>query len=223
MKIIIDTDSQQSIFDAIKCGITTPEAIHEYLCVHAPDHGYDYDRDTDSLISPLWWTNIHDRAHCPHPNCKTHYEAAVERMEKQLWRDDDVGRVDVLCYRLGMSADGVQHTAITEVVGMDIPVNRKLLPIKQAAGDRFVCGYSPEEHEWTTDGEGGSDDNPGAFSLGGTAMAFRSHCRDCGLHRREVHYGTQRNPGQSDVVDYAMLPEEVISDYIAKGYMDERK
>lgn len=58
------------------------------------------------------------------------------------------------------------------------------------------------EHDWTSEGEGGLDENPGVWSLGGTTMCFVSHCRKCGLKKTEVNYGSQRNPGQCDTVEY---------------------
>lgn len=66
------------------------------------------------------------------------------------------------------------------------------------------CGDDPEDHDWTSEGEGGCDTNPGVWSHGGTAMSFADHCRKCGLRRTEVHYGSQRNPGQADSVAYEM-------------------
>ena len=69
------------------------------------------------------------------------------------------------------------------------------------------CGNDPDEHDWTSEGEGGCDENPGVWSTGGTSMLFVSHCRTCGLRRREKTCGSQRNPGESDRVEYEM-PEE---------------
>ena len=57
-----------------------------------------------------------------------------------------------------------------------------------------------ESHDWR--GEGGLKDNPGVFSLGGTRMAYHSVCKHCGLNRREVTVGAQRNPGELDTVEY---------------------
>src|SRR6185437_5095337 len=48
------------------------------------------------------------------------------------------------------------------------------------------AGADPDcEHEWTSEGEGGCDSNPGVWSTGGTSMTFASHCRLCGLHKTE--------------------------------------
>ena len=68
--------------------------------------------------------------------------------------------------------------------------------IKAAGGDTDC------DHDWTAEGEGGCDQNPGVWSTGGTSMVFRSHCRKCGLHRIENHTGSQRNPGEHDTVEY---------------------
>lgn len=69
--------------------------------------------------------------------------------------------------------------------------------------DRDYCGDSPDDHDWTS-GEGGLRENPGVWSLGGTKMLFASHCRTCGLGRREYHCGSQRNPGEHDRTTYSM-------------------
>ena len=68
--------------------------------------------------------------------------------------------------------------------------------IKAAGGDAYC------DHDWTSEGEGGLDENPGVWSTGGTSMLYRSHCRSCGLKRREVHLGSQRNPGEHDTTRY---------------------
>lgn len=67
-----------------------------------------------------------------------------------------------------------------------------------------LCGTDPDDHEWTSEGEGGCDSNPGVWSTGGTSMSFASHCRACGLHRNEYSCGSQRNPGEHDTVRYEM-------------------
>lgn len=67
----------------------------------------------------------------------------------------------------------------------------------RAAGGNTDC-----DHDWTAEGEGGLDENPGVWSTGGTSMTFSTHCRKCGLHRTEYHTGSQRNPGEHDTVSY---------------------
>jgi len=68
--------------------------------------------------------------------------------------------------------------------------------IEQAGGDTSC------DHDWTGEGEGGCDQNPGVWSTGGTSMVFTRHCRTCGLHRVEKSCGSQRNPGEHDTVQY---------------------
>jgi hypothetical protein len=74
------------------------------------------------------------------------------------------------------------------------------------------CGDAPDDHEWTSEGHGGCDENPGVWSTGGTSMAFSSHCVRCGLRRGETTTGTQRNPGEHDTVAYDM-PERWCSEH----------
>lgn len=76
--------------------------------------------------------------------------------------------------------------------------------ISRACRGHEYCGDDPDDHDWTSEGEGGCDQNPGVWSRGGTTMIFRSRCRRCGLMRREVVYGPHRNPGQVDTVEYEM-------------------
>jgi hypothetical protein len=66
------------------------------------------------------------------------------------------------------------------------------------------CGEDPDDHDWTAEGEGGCDQNPGVWSTGGTSMTFSTHCRTCGLKRTEHSTGSQRNPGDHDTVSYEM-------------------
>ena len=82
------------------------------------------------------------------------------------------------------------------------------------------CGTSPDDHDWTGEGEGGCDENPGVWGHGGTAISVSTHCRRCGLHRTEHHTGSQRNPGEHDTVEYEMLDEEVIEQHRNNGTMD---
>lgn len=82
--------------------------------------------------------------------------------------------------------------------------------IRAACGGKYssewerCCGGDPDVHDWTSEGEGGCDSNPGVWSTGGTSMSFASHCKTCGLHRSEHHTGSQRNPGEHDTVSYEM-------------------
>jgi len=82
--------------------------------------------------------------------------------------------------------------------------------IRSACGGRHTgqwercCGDDPDSHDWTSEGEGGCDSNPGVWSTGGTSMLFRDHCRTCGLRRTHRSTGSQRNPGEHDTTEYEM-------------------
>lgn len=49
-------------------------------------------------------------------------------------------------------------------------------------------------HDWTGEGEGGLDENPGVWSVGGAAILTSRHCRHCGLVRRTIS-GDTNAPG----------------------------
>lgn len=74
--------------------------------------------------------------------------------------------------------------------------------IRQVA-ESGCCGNDPDDHEWTREGEGGCDENPGVWSRGGTTLVFSSHCKNCGLHRTIVDPGTQHNPGECTTYKYS--------------------
>lgn len=95
--------------------------------------------------------------------------------------------------------------------------------IREAVGDAEICGDEPDDHEWTSDGEGGVKENPGVWSTGGTSMTFDSHCRRCGLHRHEKTIGSQRNPSDHDAVEYRMLDDDEIAQHRENGDMEEKK
>lgn len=70
------------------------------------------------------------------------------------------------------------------------------------------CGYDPDDHDWTAEGEGGCDENPGVWSTGGTSLVFQEHCSVCGLHRTMYVTGCQKNPGEHDTVHYEKPNED---------------
>lgn len=92
--------------------------------------------------------------------------------------------------------------------------------IKEAAGTAG-CGTSPDDHDWTSEGEGGCSENPGVWSTGGTSMRFATHCRVCGLKRVQCTTGSQRNPGEHDTVEYEMLDSDAIDRLRDAGHMDD--
>lgn len=69
------------------------------------------------------------------------------------------------------------------------------------------CGNNPDDHDWTSEGEGGLKENPGVWSTGGTSLLTKDHCCRCGLHRTQKITGSQRNPGEHDRTEYEM-PDE---------------
>lgn len=74
------------------------------------------------------------------------------------------------------------------------------------------CGDDPEEpdcpdsdgHDWQAVFEvvGGLRENPGVFNAGGTTTVTRECCAHCGRYRRATNYGSQRDPGLVDTVNY---------------------
>lgn len=70
--------------------------------------------------------------------------------------------------------------------------------------------FEADAHEWCApfDLVGGLKENPGVFSLGGTTMVFKKVCLHCGCYKTETKYGVQRNPGQSDKIEYTRSDAE---------------
>lgn len=147
-------------------------------------------------------------------------ELAEDWMKGGEWGTDGA-RVGVTVTPL--DEDGEEMTDAEEYLDVEIEPDHEA-KIKDAVG-RYnldsICGTDPDDHDWTSDGEGGCSENPGVWGLGGTAMSFASHCRKCGLHRSEHGTGSQRNPGEHDTVEYRMLDEDEIASHRANGDMDE--
>jgi len=118
--------------------------------------------------------------------------------------DGDEGRVVNAYFRLE-DDDSEWSEQRLEV---EIPPNHENL-IRAVMGGEG-CGAAPDDHDWTAAGEGGNAENPGVWGLGGTALEFNSHCAVCGLRRREVHLGSQRNPGDCDTTEYARPAAPVV-------------
>ena len=72
----------------------------------------------------------------------------------------------------------------------------------EKAGGNADC-----EHDWTAlyEVEGGMKENPGVWSTGGTTYVHADHCSKCSLARKQTNYGSQRNPGQVDKVEYSIM------------------
>lgn len=114
------------------------------------------------------------------------------------WGDDGAA-IDI---RWTLYSDEAQENEVEDgACTVTIEPNHDAL-IKAAGGDPDC------DHEWSSEGEGGCDENPGVWSTGGTSMVFVAHCTRCGLRRTENSTGSQRNPGDHDTVEYEQ-PEEV--------------
>jgi hypothetical protein len=68
-------------------------------------------------------------------------------------------------------------------------------------------------HEFIADVNvvGGLTENPGVWSQGGTTIVTKTCCKHCGVYQRETSYGSQRNPGQCDTVEYLDADESSIA------------
>ena len=72
------------------------------------------------------------------------------------------------------------------------------------------------DHEWTSENEGGCDQNPGCWDTGNGSMVFVDHCKICGMKRRHVSkYANQINCEADDTYTYEDDPE-----YYAKYCVD---
>lgn len=129
------------------------------------------------------------------------------------WGDDGAS-VDVWWKLTDAEENEIDNSSLTVEIE---PCHDSLI---SAATDEDICGDSPDDHDWTAEGEGGCTENPGVWSTGGTSMRFQTHCRKCGLHRTEYSTGSQRNLGEHDTVKYRMLDENEIDRHRENGTMD---
>lgn len=71
------------------------------------------------------------------------------------------------------------------------------------------CDHDHYEHEWSSEGEGGCDQNPGVWGIGGAAILVREHCIHCGVIREEITGDTNPpNCGNRNCVRYRWPYEE---------------
>lgn len=196
-------------------GYTTPEAICDAVdgisCI-----------DDCVVIDDTPWTA--DDGNAPleydYDSYDSPRDVARQYVEGGDWGDDLDGAVNVHVFRWGIDSDGADCAVEESEHDIDlVHVLDHAKAIRQATrGDG--CGNNPDDHDWTSEGEGGLRENPGVWSTGGTSMTVLSHCRKCGLHRTEVFPGVQRNPGQGDSVEYRMLSDDEIAEHRANGTMD---
>jgi hypothetical protein len=187
--------------------------------VEACDITTDDDGDT-MLMLPGWFADD-GNAKIYYADADTGREAAEEYVADGDWGDDG-GSIEVRVWRVGYALapdDEVIRLAVDERWhSVEIAIDHSSLIRAATGGDG--CGEDPDDHTWTSEDEGGCDENPGVWSLGGTAMVYRSHCRCCGLTREESDPGSQRNPGDGVTYTYAPAGEEQIERWRASGAMD---
>lgn len=139
-------------------------------------------------------------------------EAALEYVYDGDWSDGGrdrqgatvTGAVEVQTWRMGVRGDGeiVQVDAKSHTIDVaEVQEWLHLSAIRAVMGSAG-CGDDPDDHEWTSEGEGGCDENPGVWSTGGTGLVSRDRCARCGLQRRRYDPGRQRNPGEGVSVRY---------------------
>lgn len=176
-----------------------------------------------AVVLPGW---VADDGNAPveYPMAESGEEAAREYVSTGDWGDDG-GSVDVWAWRpvLVVAYDeSIAEVRVDEESHcIDLVPDHSAL-IRSAVG-RYghSCGDSPDDHEWTADGEGGCDENPGVWAAGGTSMVFRTHCRQCGLMRTISDPGSQRNPGDGITYEYEMADDDQIERWRASGAMDD--
>ena len=117
------------------------------------------------------------------------YGDEYEEVAQELWEDADYGDGD---YRVTV------RWTVTDADGTEID-----------SGDFELVGTTEEpecpvadEHDWTSEYEGGCSENPGVWATGGTSMLCVAHCRICGMSREQTTTGVQRNPGECDTTTY---------------------
>jgi len=173
------------------------------------------------VIDDSPWIADDGNAEVEYDSSNTARAAAERYVADGEWGDDLSGSINVSVWRVGIDADGDDCDVEEEDCDIDlVHVKGHSSAIRAEMGDAG-CGTHPDDHEWTSDGEGGLDNNPGVWSTGGTSMVFDSHCRTCGLHRTESSCGSQRNPGEGDSVVYRALDADEIAAHRENGTMAE--
>lgn len=125
-------------------------------------------------------------------------DEADEWVRDGSWGDDGAS-VDVWWTITDEDGDEIDTGSVTVEVEPDHDA------MIRAAGGDTDC-----DHEWeaTYEQEGGCKENPGVWSTGGTTISMSDHCVHCGLLRKRIFRGSQRNPGERDTTTYEM-PEKV--------------
>lgn len=166
--------------------ITAIRPAHEYTVTLSDDSG----GDTTITITAQTGTEAEQDAEAE----RLADEGAEAWAREGEWGDDGA------CITVYVDMEDEHSEFPRRWVEVDIEPDHDRL-IEQAGGDTSC------DHEWSSEGEGGADENPGVWATGGTSMQFRSHCEHCGLIRVEETTGSQRNPGEHDTVRYE-LPDD---------------
>lgn len=193
---IMDADSDVTRREAIRMAAALPRDTAVNECDF-----WALENKRTAIVLPGY---VADDGNCEveYPHATTGREAAEQYVADGNWGDDG-GAVKVSVWRVGYDgADGAEVRVEENSYIIDIDPDHESL-IRNAAGrDTGLCGTHPDDHEWTREGEGGCDENPGVWSLGGTAMAYREHCAHCDLRRSVRDPGSQRNPGEGVSYSY---------------------
>jgi len=172
---------------AIWMGITTPELIAAVTGCELVDGAV--------VIDGAWFAD--DNNSEVKTTADNGEDAAQAYVDGGDWTDE-AGQgceIVVTVWQYAVDADGDYVRVNEDRHAITIKPDHDKL-IKDAGGDTDC------EHDWTSEGEGGSDRNPGVWSTGGTGLTIAKHCTACGLHRTEHSVGNQRNPGERDTFEY---------------------
>ena len=110
----------------------------------------------------------------------------------------DGARVEVRYTVYELDEEIYQNTLMIDIE----PDHAALIRDIVQAADFSSCGDDPDAHKWVPADEG-CDENPGVWSLRGTAMMYRSYCSECGIRREEISTGEQYNCGDHDTTTYS--------------------
>jgi len=126
-------------------------------------------------------------------------EYAEDRLRNGSWGQDDAGFIgcQVTAYIAELDEDGE-----TEVWDRHVSVD--LEP------DEPDCDSDAGEHDWRPNPDDGCTENPGVWSLGGTTISSVDFCLHCGLRRKQITRGSQRNPGEADTTEYEPADDDLI-------------
>ncbi len=123
---------------------------------------------------------------------------ALEQAEER-WQDGSWDEKCIISVRVAELDDDGKETGEVDYVDVECGEDE---PEPECTDD--------DGHDWQRPHAivGGLDNNPGVWSTGGTTIVAKSVCCHCGKYRVETSYGSQRNPGQVDKVEYLKADDE---------------